>query len=174
MCTDASVTSGLTCTQVDTTWRDLMEAAHSSPNVLVLAKNPEHLARLEEANKLLEEIQKVRCRHTLEVAGPSRIPGHTNTPMYSTLSSGLHRMHAQFWWCLTVSCVSAAAGPCCLPGAQAHRLPALFLPVKRRDAGDPERDQGPQAGAATPQEMLRGHLHAAVSAARACRLGSSA
>lgn len=37
-----------------------MEAAHSSPNVLVLAKDPEHLARLEEANKLLEEIQKVR------------------------------------------------------------------------------------------------------------------
>jgi hypothetical protein len=37
-----------------------MEVAHSSPNVLVLAKDPEHLARLEEANKLLEEIQKVR------------------------------------------------------------------------------------------------------------------
>lgn len=45
--------------QVDTTWRDLMEAAHSIPSVLVLAKDPEHLARLEEANKLLEEIQKV-------------------------------------------------------------------------------------------------------------------
>jgi hypothetical protein len=36
-----------------------MEAAHGNPNVLVLAKDPEHLARLEEANKLLEEIQKV-------------------------------------------------------------------------------------------------------------------
>jgi hypothetical protein len=46
--------------QVDTTWRDLMEAAQSIPSVLVLAKDPEHLARLEEANKLLEEIQKVR------------------------------------------------------------------------------------------------------------------
>lgn len=45
--------------QVDTTWRDLMEAAHGNPSVLVLAKDPEHLARLEEANKLLEEIQKV-------------------------------------------------------------------------------------------------------------------
>lgn len=48
------------CLQVDTTWRDLMEAAHGNPNVLVLARDPEHLARLEEANKLLEEIQKVR------------------------------------------------------------------------------------------------------------------
>jgi hypothetical protein len=37
-----------------------MEAAHGNPNVLVLARDPEHLARLEEANKLLEEIQKVR------------------------------------------------------------------------------------------------------------------
>jgi len=45
--------------QVDTTWRDLMEAAHASPSVLVLAKDPERLVRLEEANKLLEEIQKV-------------------------------------------------------------------------------------------------------------------
>jgi hypothetical protein len=46
--------------QVDTTWRDLMEAAHATPSVLALAKDPERLARLEEANKLLEEIQKVR------------------------------------------------------------------------------------------------------------------
>jgi dynein heavy chain len=45
--------------QVDTTWRDLMEAAHATPSVLALAKDPERLARLEEANKLLEEIQKV-------------------------------------------------------------------------------------------------------------------
>eukprot|EP00879_Flechtneria_rotunda_P022627 GHRR01023894.1.p1 GENE.GHRR01023894.1~~GHRR01023894.1.p1 ORF type:complete len:968 (+),score=348.72 GHRR01023894.1:492-3395(+) len=44
--------------QVDTTWRDVMEAAHSTPNVLALAKDPERLIRLEEANKLLEEIQK--------------------------------------------------------------------------------------------------------------------
>lgn len=42
-----------------------MEAAHNSPNVLVLAKDPEHLARLEEANKLLEEIQKARCHECL-------------------------------------------------------------------------------------------------------------
>jgi hypothetical protein len=48
--------------QVDTTWRDLMEAAHVTPSVLALAKDPERLARLEEANKLLEEIQKV-CMH---------------------------------------------------------------------------------------------------------------
>lgn len=47
------------CVQVDTTWRDLMEAAHANASVLVLARDPEHLARLEEANKLLEEIQKV-------------------------------------------------------------------------------------------------------------------
>ncbi|KAF6263196.1 dynein heavy chain 8 [Scenedesmus sp. NREL 46B-D3] len=45
-------------TQVDTTWRDLMEAAHATPSVLALAKDPERLAGLEEANKLLEEIQK--------------------------------------------------------------------------------------------------------------------
>jgi hypothetical protein len=45
--------------QVDTTWRDLMEAAHATPSVLALAKDPERLARLEEANKLSEEIQKV-------------------------------------------------------------------------------------------------------------------
>lgn len=45
--------------QVDTTWRDLMEAAHGTPSVLALAKDPERLAGLEEANKLLEEIQKV-------------------------------------------------------------------------------------------------------------------
>jgi len=50
--------------QVDTTWRDLMEAAHASPSVLVLARDPEHLARLEEANKLLEDIQKVRPTST--------------------------------------------------------------------------------------------------------------
>jgi hypothetical protein len=37
-----------------------MEAAHATPSVLALAKDPERLARLEEANKLLEEIQKVR------------------------------------------------------------------------------------------------------------------
>lgn len=40
-----------------------MEAAHATPNVLALAKDPERLARLEEANKLLEEIQKVRQQH---------------------------------------------------------------------------------------------------------------
>jgi hypothetical protein len=44
--------------QVDTTWRDLMEAAHGNPGVLTLARDPEHLARLEEANQLLEDIQK--------------------------------------------------------------------------------------------------------------------
>jgi hypothetical protein len=37
-----------------------MEAAHATPSVLALAKDPERLARLEEANKLLEAIQKVR------------------------------------------------------------------------------------------------------------------
>lgn len=47
------------CLQVDTTWRDLMEAAHGNPNALALARDPEHLASLEEANKLLEEIEKV-------------------------------------------------------------------------------------------------------------------
>lgn len=36
-----------------------MEAAHTTPSVLTLAKDPERLTGLEEANKLLEEIQKV-------------------------------------------------------------------------------------------------------------------
>lgn len=38
-----------------------MEAAHATPHVLALAKDSDRLARLEEANKLLEEIQKVRA-----------------------------------------------------------------------------------------------------------------
>jgi len=42
-----------------------MEAAHASPSVLVLAKDPERLVRLEEANKLLEEIQKVHTATSL-------------------------------------------------------------------------------------------------------------
>lgn len=51
-----------------------MEAAHGSPSVLMLARDPEHLARLEEANKLLEEIQKVH-----QSSGqPSATPVHVH------------------------------------------------------------------------------------------------
>jgi Dynein heavy chain, N-terminal region 2 len=50
--------------QVDSTWRDLMDEAQTSPNVLKLASDPEKLARLYEANKLLEEVQKV-CQHQI-------------------------------------------------------------------------------------------------------------
>jgi hypothetical protein len=53
-----------------------MEAAHSIPSVLVLAKDPEHLARLEEANKLLEEIQKVRWH--LAPTSPAGHPSHSS------------------------------------------------------------------------------------------------
>lgn len=44
--------------QVDATWRGLMDAAHGSPGVLGLAADAERLAALEEANALLEQIQK--------------------------------------------------------------------------------------------------------------------
>jgi hypothetical protein len=47
-----------------------------------------------------------------------------------------------------------------LPGDQAALLPALLLPLQRRAAGDPGRDQGPPARAAAPQEVLRGHQQA--------------
>lgn len=40
--------------------------------------------------------------------------------------------------------------------------PQILLPVERRAAGDPVGDEGPDARAAAPQEVLRGHLHAAV------------
>jgi hypothetical protein len=40
-------------------WRGLMEAAHAAPSVLALAGDAERLAALEEANLLLEQIQKV-------------------------------------------------------------------------------------------------------------------
>jgi hypothetical protein len=43
---------------VDATWRGLMDAAHGSPGVLGLAADAERLAALEEANALLEQIQK--------------------------------------------------------------------------------------------------------------------
>lgn len=46
--------------QVDTMWRDLMEAAHKQPMVLKIAADPERLVALAESNKLLEDIQKVR------------------------------------------------------------------------------------------------------------------
>lgn len=80
-----------------------MEAAHSSPNVLVLAKDPEHLARLEEANKLLEEIQKVRVLQA-HTRGCRAIQNpwtcwHTNK---HTLHTGASHAPAQLWWCLTV------------------------------------------------------------------------
>jgi hypothetical protein len=48
------------CLQVDSTWRDVMEAAQANPSVLALAADPEHAAHLKEANTLLEQIQKVQ------------------------------------------------------------------------------------------------------------------
>lgn len=48
-----------------------MDAAHATPGVLALAADPERLAALEEANVLLEQIQKVseagagRCKRCL-------------------------------------------------------------------------------------------------------------
>lgn len=61
-----------------------MEAAHATPNVLALAKDPERLARLEEANKLLEEIQKVHtaCVQTSCVTG---VNGVTGVPVFGGL-----------------------------------------------------------------------------------------
>jgi hypothetical protein len=40
-------------------WRGLMEAANATPGVLDLARDAERLAALQEANTLLERIQKV-------------------------------------------------------------------------------------------------------------------
>lgn len=41
----------------------------------------------------------------------------------------------------------------------------ILLPVQRRAAGDPIRDEGPPARAASPQEVLRGHQLPALLAA---------
>jgi len=46
------------CWQVDAMWRELMEAALSSPGVLGLAGAPARLEALNDSNRLLEEIQK--------------------------------------------------------------------------------------------------------------------
>jgi hypothetical protein len=112
--------------QVDTTWRGLMEAAHHNPSVLVLAKDAEHLASLEEANKLLEEIQKVgmqspACNAQRQCAAraASRVVaiGVTGHVPQMQLTQLLCHMFLN-------------AGPCCLPGAQAPGIPALLLPVQ--------------------------------------------
>lgn len=53
-----------------------------------------------------------------------------------------------------------------LPSTQPS-LPSLqiLLPVQRRAPGDPVRDEGPPARAASPQEVLRGHQFPALLAA---------
>ena len=55
-----------------------------------------------------------------------------------------------------------AEGPQRLPRDEAALLPALLLPLQRRDARDPLRDQGPHARAAAPVQVLRGHRNARV------------
>ncbi|CAD7701708.1 unnamed protein product [Ostreobium quekettii] len=44
--------------QVDQLWREMMESAYDNPSCLVIARDKERLANLEENNRLLEEIQK--------------------------------------------------------------------------------------------------------------------
>ena len=45
---------------VDATWRELMDSARATPSCLVLAAEPERLLALQQNNRLLDEIQKVR------------------------------------------------------------------------------------------------------------------
>jgi hypothetical protein len=46
--------------QVDQSWREIMDVVQSNPNCLVVGQDKEKLAALEDSNRLLEEIQKVR------------------------------------------------------------------------------------------------------------------
>lgn len=46
--------------QADSTWRELMEAAAANPNVLALAQDAQHLARVQEACALLRDVEQVR------------------------------------------------------------------------------------------------------------------
>ena len=45
-------------TRVDATWREMMAAAVADPRALVATAQPNMLARLQESNALLEDIQK--------------------------------------------------------------------------------------------------------------------
>lgn len=132
----------LRCCQVDTTWRDLMEAAQGNPSVLGLAQDPERLARLQEANAMLEEIQKVRtwqggltnARHALQLpAGSSRVHGCiwllTRARRCSTRSAADTTRNTAAVAALAAPVVTCTPpGPGCVPGAQAAVLSSFLFP----------------------------------------------